>query len=124
MFGRILGLAILVSAPACPLLAQPAADARYHIGDTGIRCVRLPCPSRALYVPDARGMADRHNLIYADMDGNAAPPAIEASAAVIDAVAEAWREYQCIAVDGRLLGDSGGVPVLKVERIVGPCSKQ
>ncbi len=63
------------------MMAAPAATApvvvndehnearRLHVGDTGIDCVRLPCPSRGVFEPDERGFAARSRLLYADLDG-------------------------------------------------------
>ncbi|GEM_PF-2165859 len=106
-----------------PLVAQghDAEAGRLHIGNTGIMCARLPCPSRAVFVPDANGRADRNDLLYADTDGTRAAPPMIGDEADLAAIRSAWDERQCLAIDGRLIPGEADRPVLRVDRIVGPC---
>lgn len=110
--------------PPAPLVASgtQAEAGRLHIGNTGINCLRLPCPSRAVFVPDERGQADRNNLLYADLDGSKPAPPMLGDAAHLAAIETAWEERQCLAIDGRLIPGEDDRPVLRVDRIVGPCA--
>ncbi len=108
-----------------PLVANgPRAEAGLlHIGETGIRCLRLPCPGRGLFVPGPWGQADRQNLLYADRDGRTPPPPMIGAAADRAAIAEAWDERRCLALVGRLIPGADDRPVLRVDRIVGACGR-
>lgn len=109
-----------------PLVATPddAGPMRIHVGDTGIRCLRQPCPSRAVFVPDEQGHAMRERMLYVDMDGKAPPPPMIGDKVLLTAVTSAWTERTCLAIDGRLISGEGDRPVLRVDRVIGPCRKQ
>lgn len=114
-----------VMAPASatePLVARPGDSKamRLHIGDTGIRCVRLPCPARGVFVPTP-GADMRDHLLYSDSDGASPPPPMVGQASRLAAVSQAWHERRCIAVDGRLISGEDDRPVLRIDRIVGAC---
>lgn len=106
-----------------PLVAMPddAGPMRIHIGNTGINCLRLPCPSRGVFVPDERGHAARDRMLYADMDGKAPPPPMIGEEALLAAITTAWEERACLAIDGRLISGEDDRPVLRVDRVIGPC---
>lgn len=122
--GLMAGLARAQEAPP-PLVANgPRAEAGLlHVGETGIRCLRLPCPGRGLYVPGARGQAERQNLLYADRDGRSPPPPMIGDPDARAAIAKAWDERRCLAVMGRLIPGEDDRPVLRVDRIVGACGR-
>lgn len=118
----LVGVAILQDAPP-PLVANDARapGARLHIGDTKIRCIQLPCPSRAVFEPDAQGHAVRDRMLYVDTDGKGAPPPVLANEADRAAIVTAWEERQCLAIDGRAIPGEDDRPILRVDRVVGPC---
>lgn len=115
--------ALAQSAISQPLVATEgdAAPMRLHIGDTGIRCVRLPCPSRGVFLPREPANGVREGLLYSDMEGNSPPPPMIGDKALLSAVSQAWEERTCLAIDGRLISGVEDKPVLRVDRIVGPC---
>ncbi|MGE4323174.1 MAG: hypothetical protein AB7E60_09120 [Sphingobium sp.] len=122
----LLTLSAVEAAPP-PLVANDgeAQAARLHIGDTRIRCVRLPCPGRALFVPRSPGgQAMRDTMLYVDVDGRKPPPPMIGDPADIAAIGTAWEERHCLAIDGRLIPGEEDRPVLRVDRIVGPCDRQ
>lgn len=99
-----------------------AAAARLHIGDTGIRCARLPCPSRALFEPQPPGShAARDRMLYVDSGGGKPPPPMIGDPADLAVIRRGWEERQCLALDGRLISGEDDRPVLRVDRVVGPC---
>lgn len=109
-------------APPPHVANGPRAEAGLlHVGETGIRCLRLPCPSRGLFVPGARGQAERQTLLYADRDGRSPPPPMTGAAADRMAIVRAWDERRCLALIGRLIPGPDDRPVLRVDRIVGEC---
>lgn len=121
--GFLVGM--LAQAPA-PFVADSAAGApgRLHIGDTGIRCVRMPCPSRGVYQPGENGHAVRGQLLYADPDGVKGLPPMMGDEKLLIAIREAWDDHRCLAVDGRLIGGEDDRPVLRVDRIAGACGPE
>lgn len=129
---RLLAAAGLLAADAAGARAQEApppfvaegARAQaglLHVGETGIRCLRLPCPGRGLFAPGARGQAERESLLYADRDGRSPPPPMIGAAADRAAIARAWDERRCLALRGRLIPGEDDRPVLRVDRILGEC---
>jgi len=107
-----------------PLVATPddAAAMRLHVGRTGILCARLPCPSKAVYIPDDKAATPRH-LPYTDRDGRTPPPPMIGDDIMLAEIGRAWKDYGCLAIDGRLISREDDRPVLRVDRIVGPCEK-
>ena len=101
-----------------------AGPMRLHIGDTGIRCVRTPCPSRAVFLPREQTSKVRGGLLYSDMDGTSPPPPMIGDEAHLRALLQAWEDRACLAIDGRLISGEDDKPVLRVDRIVGPCRDQ
>lgn len=102
--------------------SEEAPGARLHIGDTGIRCVRLPCPSRAVFAPGTEDHAVRQSMLYVDTDGSSPPPPMIASEANRAAIVMAWDERQCLAIDGRMIAGEDDRPILRVDRVVGSCA--
>lgn len=126
MIAPIIALLALAAAQAAPppLVANDdkATASRLHIGDTGIRCARLPCPSRALFEPQPPdGHAARDRMLYVDFDGSKPPPPMIGDPVDLAAIRHGWAERQCLAIDGRLIPGEDDRPVLRVDRIVGPC---
>lgn len=101
-----------------------APGARLHIGDTGIRCVQMPCPSRAVFEPDAQGRASTNRMLYVDADGQTPAPPMLANDGDRAAILEAWEGRQCLAIDGRLIPGEEDRPILRVDRVIGPCRDQ
>lgn len=97
---------------------------RIHVGDTGIRCVKLPCPSRGVFVPDPQKGGVSADFLLTDRDGSGPPPPMIGRDADLAAVGKAWDERACLAIDGRLISGKEDRPVLRVDRIVGPCREQ
>ncbi|MFC4256464.1 hypothetical protein GRI97_09945 [Altererythrobacter xixiisoli] len=108
-----------------PMVANDdkAEAGRLHIGNTGIACVKDPCPRRAVFVPDERGQADRNNLLYVDLDGGRPAPPLVGNPEDVAAIVTAWDERRCLAIDGRLIPGENDQPELRVDRIVGPCNE-
>ncbi|MDJ0275902.1 hypothetical protein QLH51_03680 [Sphingomonas sp. 2R-10] len=116
-------IALLVQ--AAPPFVAGSPDARagiIHVGATGIRCARLPCPTRGVFIPDARGHAVRDRLLMADTSGTAPPPPMIGNAAARREIARIWEARGCVAVEGRLIAGEDDRPLLRVDRLVGRCS--
>lgn len=109
-----------------PLVASSgdAAPMRFHVGDTGIRCVRHPCPSKGVFVPGGGGLDVRKNLVYSDLDGRAGAPPMIGDRAAVEIVTKAWNAMECVAIDGRLISGEDDKPVLRVDRVIGSCRDQ
>lgn len=114
---------VLLQVAPPPFVANDgvAAAGLLHVGLTNIRCATLPCPTRALFEPDANGHAQRDKLLYSDLHGNAPPPPMVGDDAARDAVVRAWEQRQCLAIEGRLIGGEDDRPVLRVDRVIGRC---
>lgn len=112
--------------PSEPMVAQAgnASAMRLHIGNTGIKCLRLPCPSRGVFVPPKASRTTRPASLYSDVDGKSPPPPMVGDAVSLAAITTAWNERRCLAIDGRLISGEEDRPVLRVDRIVGPCRDQ
>ncbi len=121
LIATLVGVATLHTPPPFVANGAKAPGARLHIGDTGIRCVKRPCPGRAVFKPDARGLPVRDRMLYVDENGRGAPPPTLASDADRTAIITAWDERRCIAIEGRLIPGEDDRPILRVDRIVGPC---
>lgn len=119
---NIFAVLLLQSAPA-PLVAndEEAAAGRLHVGNTSIRCLRLPCPARGVFEPNDAGAADRNQLLFVDLDGQSPPPPMIGDPAALARIADAWDAFGCVAIDGRLIPGEDDRPVLRVDRLVGPC---
>lgn len=103
---------------------EETAPILLRVGDTGIRCLRAPCPWRGVVPVDAEGVAGPADPAYA----GDAPPVIAAAPEVMDQVrAEIWRAWAaggCLMVLGRFeRRGAAAMPILSVERIVGPCDE-
>jgi len=117
---------LAVTAPCGGAGAQEEAVAGlFRVGDTGIRCLKQPCPWRGVVpVEDEGAAAGSSSPAYA----GDAPPVIVAAPALLDPARRriwgAWASGGCLLVQGRF-GRRGtaAVPVLSVDRIIGPCGK-
>jgi len=118
--------AALPSGLAEPLAATPGGVGamRIHVGNTAIQCLRLPCPSRGVFVPDEQSHAARDRMLYSDMDGITPPPPMIGDKALLAAITTTWEERACLAIDGRLISGEGDRPVLRVDRVIGPCGSR
>lgn len=114
--------ALLQAAPPPHVANSDQAEAMtLYVGDTNIRCVRMPCPSRGVFEPDDAGNADRNALLYADTDGQSGPPPMIGDPAALRAIATAWSEFGCLEIRGRLIPGEDDKPVLRVDEVVGQC---
>lgn len=108
----------LAAMPAAGWAAQTAEPVLLRVGDTGVRCLKEPCPWRGVVPMDSEEPA------YA----GDAPPVIAADAGSMAQIrSEIWRAWAnggCLVVSGRFdRAGTSGLPVLSVARIVGPCTK-
>ncbi|MGO4129059.1 hypothetical protein AB4Z01_32010 [Inquilinus sp. YAF38] len=118
--------AILVAAP--PLAgaaAQETPPGLFRVGDTGVRCLKQPCPWRGVVPVDDESVAA--GTVPPAYAGDA-PPAIAARAELLDQVRhEIWRAWAaggCLLVHGRFeRRGAAAMPVLSVDRVIGPCSR-
>ena len=127
MIASVFALLTLSAAQVAPPLVandDTAESGRLHIGDTGIRCARLPCPGRALFQPQPPdGHASRDQMLYVDVDGSKPPPPMLGHPTHLAAVKAAWEDRQCLVIVGRLISGEQDRPLLRVDRVVGWCSK-
>lgn len=97
----------------------------FRVGDTGVRCLKQPCPWRGVVpVEDESVAAGTVPPAYA----GDAPPVIAARAELLEPLRrEIWRAWAaggCLLVHGRFdRRGAAAVPVLSVDRIIGPCSR-
>jgi hypothetical protein len=117
-------MATQVSVPG-PDVAQSddATGQRMHIGDTGIRCVKFPCPSRGLFLPGETGDRREMTLLAADYDGRMPPPPMIGDEADLAAVRAAWASRDCLAIEGRMVSGIDDKPVLRIDRVHGRCAE-
>jgi len=123
VIGSLVMAALAPATSGRPLVATPedSAAMRIHVGDTGIKCVKFPCPSRGVYLPEDADAEKPLELLYTDPDGKAPLPPMIGDAAALAAIAAAWEDRGCLAIDGRLISGEEDKPVLRVDRIVGHC---
>lgn len=121
----IFALAALQAAPPSFVATPEAAQGvRLHVGETGIRCLRLPCPARAVFEPGESGRAMRERMAYVDLDGRSPPPPMIGAATDLAALRDVWEERQCLVVIGRLIPGEQDQPVLRVDQVLGPCGAE
>ena len=115
-----IALTILAQSAPPPFVAndKEGKAGLLHVGRITIPCGGAPCPQRAVFDPRARS-AD--GVIYADRDGKAPPPPMTGNKNVQDEVTRAWKDHRCIAVEARLIPGESDRPVLRVDRVTGPC---
>lgn len=113
-----------------PLEAQESAGTgadvtRYSVGATGIECAASPCPRRGIWVTgdgDETPAQIRKALLFADEDGSIDLPNLRGSATDRATVDDAWNAGSCMIVEGDFgPHDQTGIPVLMINRVVGPC---
>ncbi|MGK9170050.1 hypothetical protein KXR53_27295 [Inquilinus limosus] len=117
---------LAATAPLAGAAAQEEAPSSlFRVGDTGIRCLKQPCPWRGVVPVDDESVAA--GTVPPAYAGDA-PPAIAAPPDLLDqARNEIWRAWAsggCLLVRGRF--DRRGAtaaPVLSVDRIIGPCGR-
>jgi hypothetical protein len=101
--------------------AAESAASLFRVGDTGIRCLKAPCPWRGVVPVDQPGGA-AGDPAYA---GEAPPVIAAAPDGLGQARAEIWRAWatgHCLLVFGRFeRRGTAAMPVLSVDHIVGPC---
>lgn len=117
--------AILAATASVAGAAEEAPPGLFRVGDTGVRCLKQPCPWRGVVpVDDESVAAGAVPPAYA----SDAPPVIAARAELFDQVRrEIWRAWAaggCLLVHGRFdRRGAAAMPVLSVDRIIGPCSR-
>jgi hypothetical protein len=104
-------------------LPDDAVGQRMHIGDTGIRCVKFPCPSRGLFLPAGTEDGREMTLLVTDRDGRTPPPRMIGDEADLAAIRAAWEARDCLAIDGRMISGVDDKPVLRVDRVHGRCGE-
>lgn len=121
--------AVAVLAATLPLAGAAAQGETppglFRVGDTGVRCLKQPCPWRGVVPVDDESVAA--GTVPPAYAGDA-PPAIAAQGALLQqARSEIWRAWAsggCLLVHGRFdRRGAAAVPVLSVDRIIGPCSR-
>ena len=117
--------ALAVMAPLAGAAAQEAPAGLFRVGDTGVRCLKQPCPWRGVVPVEDEGAAPgAAPPAYA----GDAPPVIAARPELLQqARTEIWRAWAsggCLLVHGHFdRRGAAAVPMLSVDRIVGPCGK-
>lgn len=114
---------VLFQAAPPPLVANSdqAEAMTLYVGDTNIRCMLMPCPSRGVFGPDDAGNANPDDLLYADNDGRTGPPQMIGDPADLRAIDAAWEDFGCLEIRGRLIPGEDDRPVLRVDEVVGQC---
>lgn len=101
---------------------ENAPDQLLRVGATGIMCVKLPCPSRGVFLPSVSGLnARRQALLYTDADGKSGPPEFTGAPDIRQTLNRAWRSLECLEILGRLDSKGPGRATLHVSRILGTC---
>lgn len=98
---------------AGPVLAADTAlpESQFWVGKTGIFCVQAPCPWRGI------SLADRSEISSSDLLWTAQTlPPLEADAADVSEIEQAWYGDRCLLIEGRFGGGR-----LEVSRIIGDC---
>ncbi|MFE0752984.1 hypothetical protein ACFW16_03440 [Inquilinus sp. NPDC058860] len=116
---------LAATAPFAGAAAQATPPGLFRVGDTGVRCLKQPCPWRGVVPVDDESVAA--GTVPPAYAGDA-PPAIAAQPELLDqARNEIWRAWAaggCLLVHGRFeRRGAAAVPVLAVDRIIGPCSR-
>jgi hypothetical protein len=108
-----------------PLVAngERAVAEILHVGKTGIMCARRPCPHRGVFTPKSAPM-EQPDLLYSDLDGKTPPPPMVGDEAARQQISEAWADHTCLAIEGRLISGEDDRPILRVDRVIGPCGDQ
>jgi hypothetical protein len=111
-----LGILLQADSRATPTGASPKNRAApieglFHIGRTGIHCMRKPCPWRGITKVHEDGLADGKPVWAGDE-----LPIIEASPPDLDRIRSSWRESGCLLVRGRYEGQR-----LVVRHVTGDC---
>lgn len=110
-------LAALFAGPAFASDDAPSSR-RLAVGATGITCVTQPCPWRGVVELDN----ERRDPLRPYWSGDTIPRLVGSTgdAARIEA---AWDAMQCLEIEGMIADDPdrSGMPVIRVDRIVGAC---
>ncbi|WP_152613493.1 hypothetical protein [Inquilinus limosus] len=104
---------------------EEAPSGLFRVGDTGVRCLKQPCPWRGVVPVDDESVAA--GTVPPAYAGDA-PPVIAARPELLEqARNEIWRAWAsggCLLVHGRFeRRGAAAVPMLSVDRIIGPCSR-
>lgn len=115
---RTIATALLAVIAAPPIPAANAVipveveNTLLRIGPSGIFCVREPCPWRSIGAINEIGEPIGEGTLFSGND----TPDIIAEAQDRKRVEQAWREFSCLLVQGRLNQQK-----LYVERVIGEC---
>jgi hypothetical protein len=120
-----MAVVLAATAPLAGAAAQETLPGLFRVGDTGVRCLKQPCPWRGVVPVDDESVAPG---TVAPAYAGDAPPVIAARAELLDQLRrEIWRTWAaggCLLVHGRYdRRGAAAVPVLAVDRIIGPCSR-
>ncbi|WP_342237388.1 hypothetical protein [Inquilinus sp. OTU3971] len=116
---------LALTAPFAGAAAPEAPSGLFRVGDTGVRCLKQPCPWRGVVPVDDESVAA--GTVPPAYAGDA-PPVIATRAELLDQVRrEIWRAWAaggCLLVRGRFeRRGAAAVPVLSVDRVIGPCGR-
>ncbi len=117
---------LALTAPFAGAAAQEdAPSGLFRVGDTGVRCLKQPCPWRGVVPVDDESVAA--GTVPPTYAGDA-PPVSAARADLLDPVRrEMWRAWAAgggLLVHGRFdRRGAAAMPVLSVDRVIGPCSR-
>jgi hypothetical protein len=121
-----MAVALAAMAPIAGAGAQEEGPAGlFRVGDTGVRCLKQPCPWRGVVPVEDEGAAPgTAPPAYA----GDAPPVIAARPALLDQARReiwgAWASGGCLLVHGHFdRRGAAAVPMLSVDRIVGRCGE-
>ena len=120
-----MAVVLAATAPLAGAAAQETLPGLFRVGDTGVRCLKQPCPWRGVVPVDDESVAA--GAVPPAYAGDA-PPVIAARAELFDQVRrEIWRAWAaggCLLVHGRFdRRGAAAMPVLAVDRVIGPCSR-
>ncbi|WLS05007.1 hypothetical protein [Shinella oryzae] len=107
-----------VATPSQALEIEPI-NGRFSIGDTGIMCTTLSCPTMGIVELDNPNR-DPQRPLWA----NAEMPKLIASEVDAAAIAAAWEAKGCLIVEGSFYTDAAdieGLPSLLVRSIIESC---
>lgn len=113
--GSLLSISLII-AGTCPSLAAEAIplEGRLGVGNTGINCVKEPCPWR--------GIVDLDNTSRDPLRPHWHGKHLPATYGQPEDVArlkKAWDDGECLEIEGKFGHD--GAPWIEIGKIIGPC---
>lgn len=116
--GLVIGMLAAMLAGGASARDPGGQGERLAIGATGIACVKDPCPRRGVVRLDQPGR-DSLRPYWA----GTRLPDLQAKAADAARLSSAWNAMACLEIVGAIARPAtpDAAPVLRVDRIVGPC---